>query len=453
MSDAPGTIPPDDDRAFIDWITRIWIGTSQIDECWMERGARGLRWWPFDHAQTLWVEPPRRDGDTLAWRVLVETEIADIAEASKREHRGVLREARLRSARWQHQVPALGSLAVVENRSGTGASFKLVDRVAVRLVAGVDDASLMALLATGMTQLLRAMLIRHELSGADPTFTPTISSRRDGVVRAERDGLYHGCANQVVTLVPPQDLWNLSLGRCSHAVAAIGGRYGALPAILVPKGPYGDAASQASSMRLRQHVENLMCTLPQSEVPNAKTPMLGHAKFVGRVPLKRLPFEPGIPEIAFEVALRETSLGLGCSIRSASPFPQLLDSRASTFSEEFDGPERARVYELLCQGDHRDVPRLAKFAERVRALDHFAVYHETSAADLEAGLAIDGLGGWSLNQEGLVRESFLPAATCVNPEFPAAVLRSHLMAHPWARSRTKKQLDAPPVPHALEHHP
>ena len=461
MSDALGPIPPKDDRSVVDWLTRIWIGCSQIDECWLERGARGLRWWPHDYAQTLWVEAPRSHGDTLAWRVLVETEIADLVDGGEldlevRLFRGAsrLREARLRSALWQHRYPTLGSLVVVENRSGVGAPFKLVDRGTAWVIAGVDGGSLMALLALGSGQLLRSWLIRDEIAGSDPIFRRTVSTRRDGIVREEPDGLFRGNFEQATTLIPRQDVWDRSLDRCEAAIGGLGGRSRAVPEILLAAGSFAAAAERSESAWRRQFRRDLMCTLPQSEGAGVEPRLLGHAKLEATVPLKRLPFEPGTPEVAIELALRESApLGVGCLIRSTSPFPQLLDSRPSTFSDEVDESERERVSELLSRGDHRNVPRLAKFAERVRALDHFAVQHEPAEAGSEAESRVDGLGGWSMGWKGLTRQSFLPAATCVNVDLAANVVRGHVLAHRWARLKKKRQLDSAPIPHALEHHP
>lgn len=454
MNDAPGTIPPADERDFIDWLTRIWIGTSQIDECWLERGARGMRWWPHDYAQTLWIEPVRLHGDGRARRVLVETEIADIVETGDSDRGEVLREARLRSAQWQHRIPTLGSLVVVENRRGGGARFKLVDRGAVWLTTGVDDASLMALLATGHGQLLRSILIRSEIAAADPQFKRTISARRDGTIRSEPDGLFEGNFAQVRTLVPRQDLWDHAIGRCEDSIAELDGRSRAMPEILVASASFAAAGHRSELPAIRQMRADLMCTLPQSEAAAEEWCLLGHCKLAAKVPLKRLPFEPGAPEVDIEVALKQhPQLGLGCLIRSISPFPQLLDSRASTFSDEVDESERERVSELLSRGDHRNVPRLVKFAERVRALDHFAVHHESTEAGSEADSTVDGLGGWSVGRPGLTRQSFLPAATCVNVDLAANVVRGHVLAHRWARSKKKQQLDSAPTPHALENQP
>lgn len=461
MSDELGPIPPKDDRSVIDWLTRIWIGCSQIDECWLERGARGLRWWPHDFSQTVRVGSPRSHGDTLAWRVLVETEIANIVDEGDldlkvRLFRGAsrLREARLRSALWQHRFPTLGSLVVVENRSGVGARFKLVDRGTAWVIAGVDDASLMALLAIGHGQLLRSWLIRDEIAESDPIFRRIISTRGDGIVREEPDGLFRGNFEQAATLIPRQDVWDHSLDRCEAAIEAFGGRSRAVPEILLVAGSFAAAAERSESPSRRQFRRDLLCTLPRSEVLASESRLLGHAKLEATVPLKRLPFEPGAPEVAIELALRECGpLGVGCLIQSTSPFPQLLDSRPSTFSDEVDESERERVSELLSRGDHRDVPRLVKFAERVRALDHLAVQHEPADAGCEAESRVDGLGGWSVGLQGLTRRSFLPAATCVNVDLATNVVRGHVLAHRWARLKKKRQLDSAPIPHALENQP
>jgi hypothetical protein len=435
------------DREFVDWLLETRIGCAGIDDCWMERGERSLRWWPHDYAETLVVERPIEVAGRPWWRILLEQEVAELTEPADRDQHEVLLDAQSRASCWQHAAPGLSTLVVVEKRGDGPARRILVERTSVWLPEGSSDPVVHALMASGSVQLIRSASTRALLSEQDWSLARRVSARSDGTVRTRPDGLYAGTANQVATLIPQSDLWQASMARCATRLRELGGSDDYVTALPPPLEASGRSSFGAAA---------LMATLPLSKASSGEAfereILSMRLSFVeARIPLKRLPFEPGRPSIEITVRLDRSELtGWGCRIRSVSPWPQMFDTKASHFASEIDDMNRRATRERLDLGLHRDVPRIVRSASRVRALDHLGVHGECSKSDLESGLRVDGLGSWTVDEAGLVRETFVPAHCLVHPDFPALLVGSHVDAHRWARSRTRKQLDAVILPDSLE---